>query len=67
MWTWNNISMLIDCTSSLPLNFGPGGWVNGNNFVRSSEAFGILPLPVEQRDKLSMLVFNSHFATKAKL
>jgi hypothetical protein len=63
--------MLIDCTSacfeSLPLNFGPGGWVNGNNFVQSTEAFGILPLPMEQHDKLSMLVFNSHFVTKAKL
>ena len=63
--------MLIDhtssCFESLPLNFGPGGWINSKFFVQSTEAFGILPLPMEQHDKLFMLVFNSHFATKAKL
>jgi hypothetical protein len=63
--------MLLDLMSShlesLPLNFGPGGWVNGNNFIQSTEAFGILPLPMEQHNKLSMLIFNPQFATGTKL
>ncbi|KAG6894804.1 hypothetical protein C0992_004572, partial [Termitomyces sp. T32_za158] len=71
IWTQNRISQLLDVTStrftSNPPNFGPGGWVNGNNFVRSTEVFGILPLPPDFRMKLGMLVYHSQFAREGKI
>jgi hypothetical protein len=48
------------------MNFGPGGWINGDNFLRSTEAFGILPLPEQQCEKLGMLVYNANFAKMMK-
>ena len=70
IWTRNRISELLDLTSShfesLPMNFGPGGWINGNNFVRSTERFGILPLPPPQQEKLGMLVYNAEFSNNLK-
>ena len=66
IWTQNRISSILDHVAhkfhTLPKNFGPGGWVNGDNYVRSTEVFGILPLPDNFRDNLGMLVYHPHFA-----
>ncbi|KAG6896938.1 hypothetical protein C0992_005144 [Termitomyces sp. T32_za158] len=53
--------------SSKPPDFYPGGWVNGDNFVRSTEVFGILPLPLDLRNKLGMLVYHPDFAHEVKI
>jgi len=49
IWTQNQISSLINILSTqmetLPAEFGPGGWVNGDQYIRSNERFGILPIP----------------------
>jgi hypothetical protein len=71
IWTKNRISYLLDLTStkfkSLPATFGPGGWVNGNNFVRSTEVFGILPMPEQLRDNVGMTPYNPQFAQEHKI
>src|SRR5208283_277530 len=71
IWTRNRISHLLDMTSgkftSVPPNFGPGGWVNGNQYVQSKEVFGILPLPEISRRSLGMLVYHPDFAKEKKI
>ncbi|KAG6877083.1 hypothetical protein C0992_010900, partial [Termitomyces sp. T32_za158] len=71
IWTQNRISHLLDLTStrftSMPPNFGPGGWVNSNNFIRSTEVFGILPLPLDFRLNLGMLVYHPEFAKERRI
>ena len=66
IWIRNRISHLLDTLFQkfrvLPASFGPGGWVNGNNYVRSTEVFGILPLSDQFRASLSMLPHHPQFA-----
>ncbi|KAG6836301.1 hypothetical protein H0H93_009317 [Arthromyces matolae] len=71
VWTRNRISKLLDITSThfvtQPPEFGPGGWVNGDNFARSTETFGILQLPSELRGQLGMLAYHPGFAQEVKI
>ena len=57
----------MDLTSSyfekLPVN----RWMNGDSYVRTTESFGILPIPEEQRTKLGMYPFNSQFTKDQKI
>jgi len=62
IWTRNRISKLLDLTSAHFENLPVEGWINGDNFVRTTESFGILPMPEEQEDKLNMYSFNPQFA-----
>jgi hypothetical protein len=41
--------------------------VNGNNFVRSTEVFGLLPLPEELRVNLGMHPFHAGFSRDHKI
>ncbi|KAG6848519.1 hypothetical protein H0H93_016335 [Arthromyces matolae] len=71
IWTRNQISQLLDSlstrfSSNVP-NFGPGGWVNGNNFARSTEVFGILPISGDFCTRLGMLVYHPEFAREFKI
>jgi hypothetical protein len=43
------------------------GWVNGNDYERSSETFGILPVLEDARRKLSMLPYHSEHAATMKI
>ena len=65
------MSHLLDITSSkfvsFPPGFGPGGWVNGDQYVRSREIFGILPLPETFRQSLRMLVYHPNFTTEKRI
>jgi hypothetical protein len=38
------------------------GWVNGNDYERASETFGVLPLSGDTRTKLGMLEYHPDFA-----
>ncbi|EPQ50510.1 hypothetical protein GLOTRDRAFT_133880 [Gloeophyllum trabeum ATCC 11539] len=71
IWVKNRISALLDITSSrfesLPLNFGPGGWVNGDLYAPSTEVFGILALPDYKRLELGMLPYHHQFAIEQKI
>jgi hypothetical protein len=70
IWTRNRISSLIDVLSTrltaIPDEFGPNGWINGENYVQASENFGILPTPDSTRTHLGMLDFHPSFAEKKK-
>jgi hypothetical protein len=43
------------------------GWVNGNDYERSGESFGILPLSEATRVKLGMLAYHPNFARDKKI
>ncbi|KAF8633831.1 hypothetical protein AX17_004351 [Amanita inopinata Kibby_2008] len=70
IWTQNRISDLLDrLTTSFatrPSTFGPGGWVNGNNYQPSTEIFGVLPISKEQKARLGMHDFNAEYAKATK-
>jgi len=70
VWTRNQISALIDVLSThfsiIPAEFGLGGWLNGDKYLRSAELFGILPLPSPTQTHLGLLPFHSEFAKKKK-
>ena len=51
----------------LPQDFGQSGWVNGNQYVTSTEIFGILPLPEQTRNHLGLLDFHPIFAKKHEI
>jgi hypothetical protein len=52
---------------TLPAEFRPGGWVNGDRYMRSNERFGILPIPEGIRARIGLLEFHSDFAVKKKI
>jgi len=43
------------------------GWVNGNDYERASETFGILPSSENTRTKLGMLEYHPDFAREHKI
>ncbi|TCD61520.1 hypothetical protein EIP91_008291 [Steccherinum ochraceum] len=67
--TRNRITHLLNQLSTKferpPVGFGLGGWVNGNDYTRSKEVIGILPLPQATKTSLDMLNYNAAFAKKA--
>jgi hypothetical protein len=69
IWTQNRISHLLDVLASAftcnIANFS-GSWVNGNNYQRSKEVFGVLPLPKSQKERLGMHDFNAEFSKATK-
>jgi hypothetical protein len=60
---------LVDILSTrltvIPAEFGLGGWLDGDKYLRSAEPFGILPLSSTQTH-LGLLPFHSEFAKKKK-
>jgi len=68
IWTRNQITHLLDILSTrfttLPADSNFSGWVNGNQYERSTEVFGILPLPQQTRVQLGLLDFHPLFAKK---
>lgn len=66
----NHISDLLDSLimsfATQPPTFGPGGWVNGNNYQRTTEIFGVLPMSKPQKARLGMHDFNGEFAKAMK-
>jgi hypothetical protein len=43
------------------------GWVNGNDYIRSQETFGILPLSDTARARLGFLPYHAEFAKQPKI
>lgn len=50
-----------------PEGLGPGGWVNGNKYLKSQELFGILPIAQDIQTKLGMLVYHPEYAVSLKI
>ena len=71
IWNKNKISDLLDILvcrfTTPPKDLGPGGWVNGNKYVRSQESFGVLPIAEEVQTKLGMLVYHPAYASTLKI
>jgi len=70
IWTRNRLSRLLDRTTHAFVrgaSHSMSGWVNGNDYERSSETFGILPVREETQQKLSMLPYHSEHATTMKI
>jgi hypothetical protein len=73
IWTRNHLAALLNETQDLFIpqpehNDSPmAGWVNGNEYERSTESFGILPLSESSRAKLGMLGYHNDFALNQKI
>ena len=66
----NRVSMLLEITAGYfgcDLQGGYGKWVNGNNYQRTSESFGILPFDGAAQNRLSMLPYHHTFALEQKV
>ncbi len=76
IWLRNRIASLTDetasafiprTTTSESLSRSIDCWVNGNDYERTTEVFGLLPLPDATRTKLGMLPYRSDFARSEKI
>ena len=73
IWTRNWLASLLDQTAAafLPQSQYPEcsmiGWVNGREYERSTESFGILPLDENTQTKFGMLVYHPEFAAEKKI
>ena len=43
------------------------GWVNGREYERSTESFGVLPLDESARSRFGMLIYHPTFAIEKKI
>ncbi|OBZ76307.1 hypothetical protein A0H81_03601 [Grifola frondosa] len=72
IWTRNRLSRLVDQIDNLnafkatSIGHSMTGWVNGNDYERSAESIGILPLSDSARAQLGMLPFSADFVLKQK-
>lgn len=68
IWIQNEIAGLVDAIGDAltqpPPGYGPGGWVNGNDYERSPESFGILP--ISQPSELNMLPYSPQHSKEQK-
>lgn len=46
---------------------GPGGWVNGNKYLKPQELFGVLPITQDIQTNLGMLVYHPGYAASLKI
>ncbi|KAI0369360.1 hypothetical protein BV20DRAFT_1113655 [Pilatotrama ljubarskyi] len=74
IWMRNRLASLRDQTAeAFPLRVGliprrsVDAWVNGDDYTRTDEVFGLLPVPETTRQKLGMLAFHSDFARREKI
>lgn len=66
----NRVSTLLEMTAGYfgcDSQGGYGKWVNGNNYQRTSESFGILPFDGAAQNRLSMLPYHHTFALEQKV
>ncbi|KAG6835342.1 hypothetical protein H0H93_002451 [Arthromyces matolae] len=67
IWTLNRLSSLRDQTTQIMVpDSRPRNWVNGNDYEKSSETFGILPVSAATRTQLGMLEFHNDYTVKEK-
>jgi len=70
VWLWNRLSRLLDSTTHVFIEgtlHSMTGWVNGNDYARSAEVFGILPVDRITQNKLGMLEYCHEHATTMKI
>ena len=66
----NRVSTLLEITAGYfgcDSQGGYGKWVNGNNYQRTTESFGILPFDGAAQNCLSMLPYHHTFALEQKV
>jgi len=66
----NRVSSLLEATSryfNRDPQVGYGQWVNGNNYKRTTESFGILPFDDNTQKHFSMLPYSRVFAEEQKI
>ncbi|KAI1787068.1 hypothetical protein LXA43DRAFT_1098652 [Ganoderma leucocontextum] len=65
----NRVARLIDVTAPIFNAVRPSGrgqWINGNDYERAGETFGIMSYDSETQDKYHFLSFNSPMASELK-